>query len=455
MTIWHPSAMTGAIAMAGIVLIATACQAADLPEYIGRASCATATCHGGILGTGPAWHTSASVWESRDPHARAGEKLLNETSRQIVIGLDPRAADDQDSYLSVLNQHCAGCHTTAGRWTDPVTTGRVRDLISEGVSCEACHGPASRWKKEHTLSSWETSEQLIIASGMLDTRSLLSRTDVCVRCHVGSRTKDGRIRDMNHDMIAVGHPPLHFDMHLYSEHYARTGAHWDFSNDPMVTMPSNKVLSITRGLELRVLAAAAQLSTERSQLGDRVPAPELSEYDCAACHHDLQLNGPHAQRSTTGFAIWQPWYLSEFGNHDSRDHLRMSNPSLVMAVRDLLETAAVRSGEAMNSEPPDLLSQVDQWMSAPLPDEKRDAMAGPLWLTRVERLLSRLELSDDAGMRVRELLTEFRSRNFGYQSGAATALQRLMPPPWQASDLKTIREKLKAILAEERVRNRS
>ncbi len=65
---------------------------ADEPARIlGPASCASATCHGGLPGVGPAWHSSAHVWESDDRHAEAGMVLLNAQSCRIVGNLEPRA----------------------------------------------------------------------------------------------------------------------------------------------------------------------------------------------------------------------------------------------------------------------------------------------------------------------------------------------------------------------------
>ena len=60
------------------LLCMQACLADDL---LGRAACATSTCHGGVIGQGPKWNHSLSTWIAKDPHAGAGLLLRDEDSR--------------------------------------------------------------------------------------------------------------------------------------------------------------------------------------------------------------------------------------------------------------------------------------------------------------------------------------------------------------------------------------
>ena len=93
-----------------------------------------------------------------------------------------------------------------------------------GVACESCHGPAQRWLNEHYREGWRTrtpSEKHAV--GMADTRSLRGRAESCVPCHVGAADMD-----VNHDLIAAGHPPLHFEFAAY---HANLPRHWDDAKD--------------------------------------------------------------------------------------------------------------------------------------------------------------------------------------------------------------------------------
>ena len=77
----------------------------------------------------------------------------------------------------------------------------------DGVNCESCHGPAQLWLAEHTQYGWNNRPPLEKERlGMRPTRELPERAAVCVGCHVGPPG-----RDMNHDLIAAGHPRLNFE----------------------------------------------------------------------------------------------------------------------------------------------------------------------------------------------------------------------------------------------------
>ena len=84
------------------------------------------------------------------------------------------------------------------------------------IGCETCHGGARRWLSEHYQHDVGRDE--LASLGMIDTKNLLVRARVCAACHVGSAEND-----MNHDMIAAGHPPLHFELASYEALIKRLG----------------------------------------------------------------------------------------------------------------------------------------------------------------------------------------------------------------------------------------
>ena len=61
--------------------------------------------------------------------------------------------------------------------------------------------------------------------GLRDTKDLTSRAAICAGCHVGEHSADGlTVRDVNHDLIAAGHPRLNFEFSAFLDNMP---AHWD------------------------------------------------------------------------------------------------------------------------------------------------------------------------------------------------------------------------------------
>src|SRR6476660_5000791 len=105
----------------------------------------------------------------------------------------------------------------------------MASLRSEGVGCEACHGNASSWYGPHTGDTWSAANRpaLYQTHGMHKLYDVGERALVCAGCHVGAPADEKRgypvPRDMNHDMIAAGHPRLNFD---FADYQRRLPPHW-------------------------------------------------------------------------------------------------------------------------------------------------------------------------------------------------------------------------------------
>src|SRR5690606_14143956 len=82
----------------------------------------------------------------------------------------------------------------------------------------------SGWVQGHLSDDWA------VGSAMRNNRDYVDRLDGCVRCHVGSRRDDGVIRDVNHDLIAAGHPALRFEPWSALRRLPRHGA-WQRAED--------------------------------------------------------------------------------------------------------------------------------------------------------------------------------------------------------------------------------
>ncbi len=309
--------------------------------YIGVASCAASGCHGD---TGspteaaelkrPAWRTSFWEWKEHDPHARAYHTLLTQQSRDIVRFLDPQAADNNALYAAFLAKNCCGCHATGNDATQGDATNARPNSLEWGVQCEACHGPARDWLTPHSRREWTAlSNDEHARLGLRDTRNVASRAKVCVECHIGSPDLPGR--EVMHDLLAGGHPRLQFEFTVY---LANMPSHWDArptSRDDAEPSAWKIGQLVAADQALSQLSARAQRATQTRHKGNSSLAhwPEYSEYDCFACHHDLNAAlGPSRQHRSTGDLRWGNWYFSLSETWSAPDVAAAWNP-----LRDLMQ----------------------------------------------------------------------------------------------------------------------
>jgi hypothetical protein len=261
-------------------------RAADRPALsasVGAGSCAASGCHGGPREQGLKG-SEYTTWAGFDKHASAYAVLFGERSKKIEAALTH--SRDIRGMHPEKNALCLRCHGLEGALDHP-------ELQADGVSCEACHGPARHWLNQHYLPAWKgLSSAARLATGFIDTHDLLQRGKACAACHIGDNDKE-----VNHDLIAAGHPRLTFE---YSAYLALEVKHWDdaaerrqYPGFELRTWALGQVLSAQRSLEL--LAARA---------GDnKKPWPEFAEFDCYACHHDLKEK---SWRTGQDFKLRQP-----------------------------------------------------------------------------------------------------------------------------------------------------
>jgi hypothetical protein len=227
--------------------------------FTGPGSCAAAACHGAIrpVAGGRILQTEYSTWIAHDRHARAAEVLTNAISVRMAKILGLGAANTAAK--------CLACHSL-----DAPEAQQARTFVNEGVSCEACHGPASAWLGPHTTKGWTHAQSVQL--GMYDTKDLVKRTERCLTCHLGTADKF-----VDHEMIAAGHPDLVFDLEAFSAAMPR---HWRASTE---TDPFAPVRGFTVG-------QLVHLRSSLERLARRVKGPiwpEYAELDCFSCHHSL------------------------------------------------------------------------------------------------------------------------------------------------------------------------
>ncbi|MFN4258774.1 MAG: multiheme c-type cytochrome [Gemmataceae bacterium] len=268
----------------------------------GAGSCAAAACHGN---TGPQGRKGCEYtsWMEHDPHAKAYTVLLTERSRHMLQLYDPAARHGPQH-----DTRCLFCHST-----DAVLAQRGHPLATQdGVSCERCHGAAQGWLADHHTTVWDRwSAQQKAERGFQDTKDLVNRVRLCAECHIGT----GEYQ-VDHDLIAAGHPRLHFE---YGAYLATLKPHWD-ARAEKTRHPDLEARVwligqvVSAELALRLLAERADMAPPADQPPTQQPWPEFAEYNCFACHHDLQPDGWRRQQALPGklpgTLPWSNWYYA-------------------------------------------------------------------------------------------------------------------------------------------------
>lgn len=269
------------------------------------------------------------IWQAKDKHGQAYTVLLNDRSRRMGEILGVREIN--------RDRRCLACHT--GYPIDQMPTddkGLVSKELSQsldvnlGVSCEGCHGPAgdvqqngrvvtAGWMSLHQIQPvmpYEQTKPWRFLSpqtkrdkfGFYDVRSPASKARLCASCHVGS-VKEGRV--VTHEMYAAGHPPLPgFEIETF---IAQMPKHWrtlsekaeqvraeflKHTQDPLYRQTEFSIqnLSRTNSLLVGALVSLSESLKLTAQLADDTASgpvtkpewPELAQFDCFACHHELQ-----------------------------------------------------------------------------------------------------------------------------------------------------------------------
>lgn len=242
---------------------------------LGAQSCAAASCHGGPHpAIAQPWVSRGAeypLWFENDPHSKSWKTISSTESvammRQLKI-MKGNEIVDQKGF-----DNCLACHNTTKRFHEP----RSSVERKEGVGCSGCHGPEELWNGNHYQYGFDSRNSTDI--GFVANEDLLTRARTCAACHVGDQD-----RDMNHDIIAAGHPALRYELATF---HARQPKHWRDSESADKTYYEAQLW-----LAGQIAAADASLSLIKTRAMNSHSIsewPELSVYDCSSCHHTLGL----------------------------------------------------------------------------------------------------------------------------------------------------------------------
>lgn len=269
------------------------------------------------------------TWITSDRHLQAFTALKNKRSERMgeLLGVKEIHRD----------KRCLACHTgfpLSAMGDDPhlMPAELSVDLkVAQGVSCEGCHAPsgdatggdAKGWYVPHAnKEAWRFLSGRDKASkfGFTNIRSPSARTRLCLSCHLGNAA-EGKI--VTHEMYAAGHPPLPgFELETFAQQMPK---HWrDFhkksdgvrdeflkrSADDIYGRDSYKLdqLHETRAVLIAALVSYSENFKLAGALADeelKTPVtkpdwPELAQFECFACHHDLKDKSWRQRRTVRG-----------------------------------------------------------------------------------------------------------------------------------------------------------
>ncbi len=250
------------------------------------------------------------TWGDTDRHSQAYTSLLSETGKKIGTALGIGENSHRD-------KRCLACHTGFPIAEMESEDGQIHGLISEakyktdirlttGVSCEGCHGKAGGsegWLAAHTSKeTWRfLAPEKKCEKGFYDVRSAISRTQLCLSCHLGNASQ-GRV--LTHEMYAAGHPPLpSFEIETFQnqmpKHWRhlreKAGLNAEFETNTGIKS-SDHELQRTKSLLVGALIARSESLRLTADIAEGAVSeqiskpqwPDFAQFDCYACHHDLR-----------------------------------------------------------------------------------------------------------------------------------------------------------------------
>ncbi len=273
----------------------------------GAMSCATSNCHGGPrVGVSQPWARRGmefQIWLENDPHAQSWRTICGKESVSIMERLG--IVEDGQIVDRAGFDNCLACHNTARRFDEPrrahLTQDRAADdvntFLREGVGCAGCHGPSEKWIATHFQQNW--SPDGATDQGFVEAGDLFVRARMCASCHVGDQD-----RDMNHDIIAAGHPTLRYELATFHSWQPK---HW---RDREVSDPTYYEAQLWLAGQLASADASLALLQTRAEKAHTVSTwPEFAAYNCASCHHNLDLDNQRTpiDANRKAVALYSQW----------------------------------------------------------------------------------------------------------------------------------------------------
>ncbi len=253
------------------LLVNTVLGEATLPEYSQDKHMGVATCSSGVCHGQSAESTKDNVrmneyrtWLAEDDHARAYKTLLKPASKRMARKLGLPSAHTA--------KICLDCHAD----NVPKEKRGKRFQISDGVSCEACHGGSERWLSDHKEEGATHATNMKI--GLYPSEKPRDRAKLCLSCHLGTKDKFA-----THRIMGAGHPRLSFELESYTQNQP---AHYAIDAD--YEKRKGSIRSVNMWLTGLIYKASSQMELLQSnQFRQHGLFPELAFYECQSCHRAM------------------------------------------------------------------------------------------------------------------------------------------------------------------------
>ncbi|MEM9096959.1 MAG: multiheme c-type cytochrome [Pseudomonadota bacterium] len=247
-------------------LFAPNAEAQPKEIYSGVGTCASAQCHGAasINPESRVNRNEFTVWFNQDPHSKSYKSLTTDRAKRIASNLGLGEATSAEI--------CLSCHAN-----NVPEENRGFDFdITEGVTCEVCHGSSIEWLGPHRQADAYSHADLQ-ARGLFPTNDPVARADMCLDCHFGAEDQFA-----NHQIFGAGHPRISFEL----DSYTWINAHHSADDDYF----SRKVVS--DGVKTWAIGAAKMIERRMRLLADDQTGmngffPEFAFFDCNTCHHRM------------------------------------------------------------------------------------------------------------------------------------------------------------------------
>jgi len=248
-------------------LSALAQEAASEPsKYLGVVTCSGSTCHGAPspLVDSKVMQNEFITWHRSDAHSKAYRVLLEEKGQKIAHNLGIENAGSAPE--------CLSCHANNA----PESLRGKRFQIADGVGCETCHGPASKWLGTHVTGEASRADNLKV--GMYPTEEPSARAELCLACHVGTKDKFA-----SHRIMGAGHPRLSFELDTFT---LLQPAHFRTDADYRARKHVYPHVQVWATGQAAAAARSLDLFLSDKWQGNGV-LPEFAFFDCHACHHPM------------------------------------------------------------------------------------------------------------------------------------------------------------------------
>ena len=238
----------------------------DKNIHNGVATCAGSMCHGAVKPHKQTriQHNEYIIWDRRDIHSRAYNRMFNDNFREITDKLGMKAPHEEPV--------CLACHAS----DIPEQYRGKKFQMSDGIGCETCHGGSEKWLKSHTDKKATHADNL--ANGLYPTDDIVARARLCLSCHYGNENQF-----VTHEIMGAGHPRISFELDTFTElqpmHYTQDD---DYAKRKT---PYTNIKAWAVGQALATESVLKMITSDAFH--PRGLFPELSMFDCYSCHHPM------------------------------------------------------------------------------------------------------------------------------------------------------------------------